>query len=138
MKCSISDSISKIKNDLEQFDDMDKYEYIIDYGDRLIELPDIYRLPMYQVMGCQSELWIRDFGDRTLKFKAYSEAKIVRGLTAMILEIFNDKTKDEILGTDPEILNNLGIKGLLTAGRQNGVGNLIRKIYEIADRKSDN
>lgn len=139
MKNSIKDQISKIKEEIELFDDdMSKYEYIIDYGDNLSELSETYQIPQYLVLGCQSKLWIRDFGDKTLEFKAYSEAKIVRGLVAIILDIFNGKTKQEILSTDPKILNSLGISGLLTPGRQNGVGNLITRIYEIADKRTDN
>ena len=132
-------NLSKIKEELDSYDDdMDKYEYIIDYGDTLKELPEIYRMDQYLVLGCQSKLWIRDFGDKTLDFKAYSEAKIVRGLAAMILDIFNGKTKEEILSMDPKILNSLGIAGILTPGRQNGIGNLIKRIYEIADKRSSN
>lgn len=132
-------NLSKIKEELDSYDDdMDKYEYIIDYGDTLKELPEIYRMDQYLVLGCQSKLWIRDFGDKTLEFKAYSEAKIVRGLAAMILDIFNGKTKEEILGMDPKILNSLGIAGILTPGRQNGIGNLIKRIYEIADKRTSN
>jgi cysteine desulfuration protein SufE len=139
MKNSIKDKITKFKNDLEIFDeDMDKYDYIIEYGDRLTELDEIYRMDQYLVMGCQSKLWIREFGDSTLEFRAFSEAKIVRGLAAMVLDIFNGKTKKEILETEPKILNSLGIAGLLTPGRQNGIGNLVKKIYEIADKRTDN
>jgi len=139
MKNSVEDSILKIKNDLELFDDnMDKYDYIIEYGDKLLELESEYQTPQYLVLGCQSKLWIKGFGTNTLQFKAYSEAKIVRGLVAIILDIFNGKTKEEILETDPKILNSLGINGLLTPGRQNGVGNLISKIYEIANKRTDN
>lgn len=139
MTNSIKDKILKIKSDLEVFDDdMDKYDYIIEYGDRLYELDDIYKMDQYLVMGCQSKLWIREFGDTTLEFKAFSEAKIVRGLAAMVLDIFNGKTKKEILETDPKILNSLGIAGLLTPGRQNGIGNLIARIYEITNKRTDN
>jgi cysteine desulfuration protein SufE len=136
---SVEDTILQIKNDLDVFDDnMEKYDYIIECGDTLPEMPELYRMDMYQVMGCQSKLWIRDFGDTTLEFKAYSEAKIVRGLAAIVLKIYNGKTKEEILKTDPKVLNNLGIASLLTPGRQNGIGNLIAKIYEITNKRPDN
>jgi len=139
MKNSINQRISKIKEELELFeDDMDKYEYIIDYGDRLLDLEEIYRTDQHLVLGCQSKLWICELGDKQLEFRAYSEAKIVKGLVALILDIFNGKTKKEILETDPKILNTLGITGLLTPGRQNGVGNLIKRIYEIADKRTNN
>lgn len=139
MKNSVDSQISKIKQDLELFEDnMDKYDYIIEYGDRLVELDSTYHTDQYLVLGCQSKLWIKDFGSEKLELKAYSEAKIVRGLVAIVLDIFNGKPKDQIKGTDPKILNRLGIAGLLTPGRQNGVGNLIMKIYEIADKRTDN
>lgn len=139
MTDSVKSKIDFIKEEIESYDDdMDKYEYIIDYGDQLVELPEIYRMDQYLVLGCQSKLWVRDFGDSTLEFKAYSEAKIVRGLAAIVLEIFNGKTKEEILETDPKILNNLGIAGILTPGRQNGIGNLIKRIYEIANKRTSN
>ncbi len=135
MKNSVKDTILKIKTELELFDDnMDKYEYLIECGDRLADLDEEYRTERNLVLGCQSKLWVMNFGDQKLQFKAYSEAKIVRGLVAIILEIFNGKSKEEILETDPKILNTLGISGLLTPGRQNGVGNLIKRIYEIANR----
>ena len=136
MKSSIESTIAKFKEDLDSFDDnMDKYEYIIDYGDRLVELPKSDRHDGNKVLGCQSELWIKDCGTSLLEFKAFSEAKIVRGLATIVLEIYNNRSKAEILNTDPSVLNKLGISGLLTAGRQNGIGNLIRKIYEIANGK---
>ena len=50
----------------------------------------------------------------------------------MVLQIYNGKTKEEVLSIDKNILNELGIAGLLTAGRQNGIGNLINKVYEYA------
>lgn len=139
MTNSVERKVIELKEALESFDDkMDKYNFIIDYGDQLQELPLEFRNNSHRVLGCQSELWFRGHGDKTLKFEAYSEAKMVRGLAAMVIEIYNDKTVDEILSTDPKILNNLGISGILTPGRQNGIGNLIAKIYEIANKRSNN
>lgn len=139
MKNSLELKVLALKDELESFDDkMDKYEYIIDYGDRLPELSVEFRDNKHRVLGCQSELWIRGSGTKKLKFEAFSEAKMVRGLAAMVLDIYNDRTAEEILETDPKILNNLGIDGLLTPGRQNGIGNLIAKIYEIANKRTSN
>ena len=139
MKNSLELKVLEIKEALDSFDDkMDKYEFILDYGDQLKELAPEFRISSNKVLGCQSELWFRGYGSKKIQFEAYSEAKMVRGLTAMVLEIYNGKTAEEILATDPKILNNLGIQGLLTPGRQNGIGNLIAKIYEIANKRTGN
>jgi sulfur transfer protein SufE len=61
--------------------------------------------------------------------KAYGDSHIVKGMTALILDIFNGAPKDAVKNTDPVVLEKLGIKSILTPGRQNGVGNLIKKIY---------
>lgn len=139
MKNSIELEIDKLKEDIGVFDDnMEKYDFIIDYGDTLQDLDEKYWTDENKVLGCQSNLWIYDFGTKKTNFKAYADAKIVRGLAAMILQIYNGKTYDEILSCDPKVLNNLGIASLLTPGRQNGIGNLIAKIYEIAHKRTGN
>lgn len=130
---TIEQEIQRQSKLLENFDDpMERYQLIIDFGDKLPELNDEFRIDENRVLGCQSNLWMKNFGTEQLELRAYSEAFIVRGLAQMVLEIYNGKTKDEILATDPNILENLGIAGLLTPGRQNGIGNLIKKVYEYA------
>jgi cysteine desulfuration protein SufE len=61
-----------------------------------------------------------------------SDAVIVKGLVALMLQILNDRTQVEIQNFDIDLLKELGIKGLLTPGRQNGVSSLIQRIQLLA------
>ena len=131
---TIKQEIHKLSKLLEDFDDpMERYQLIIDFGDKLPELTDEFRIDENKVIGCQSNLWIKDFGTDKLELRAYSEAFIVRGLAQIILQIYNGKTRLEVQSTDIDVLESLGIAGLLTPGRQNGIGNLIKKVYEYAE-----
>jgi len=132
---TIEQEIKKLSQTLNEFDDnLEKYQFIMEFGDNLDELPIEFRTDENKVIGCQSDLWISNFSQDKLEAKAYSEALIVRGLVGIVLKIYNGRTADEILYSDPKLLNGLGIDGILTPGRQNGVGNLIKKIYKIMEK----
>jgi sulfur transfer protein SufE len=49
-----------------------------------------------------------------------------------MLQILNGRTQKEIQNFDIDLLKELGIKGILTPGRQNGVGSLIQRIQLLA------
>ncbi len=130
---TIKQEIEQLSQLLNEFEDnLDKYQFIMDFGDDLKELSSEFRTDSNRVLGCQSSLWVHNFGNDNMKLEAYSDALIVRGLVGMVLKIYNNKSKQEILDSDPNLLNNLGISGILTPGRQNGVGNLINKVYDYA------
>ena len=83
--------------------------------------------------GCQSDLWlVAERKDDVLHYRATSDAVIVKGLVALMLQILNDRTPEEIRDFDTDLLKELGIKGLLTPGRQNGVGSLVQRIQLLA------
>lgn len=130
---NVKQEIQHLSQLLNEFDDnLDKYQFIMDFGDNIPELSSEFHTDENRVNGCQSNLWIKNFGTDTMDLKAYSDALVVRGLVGMVLKIYNNKTKQEVLNSDPNLLNNLGISGILTPGRQNGVGNLINKVYDYA------
>ena len=130
---AIQKEIETLSQLLNEFDDpMEKYELIMDLGNELPTLDEQYCTDENRILGCQSNLWVKNFGTDCIDLKATSDAFIVRGMAQMILKVFNGKTKEEVLATNPDVLQALGISGLLTAGRQNGVGNLINKVYMYA------
>lgn len=135
MTSSVKQEIENLNQLLTEIEDnLEKYQVIMDFGDSLPELTKEFLIDENRVQGCQSELWIKDFGTDVFELRAQSEALIVRGLVAMILKIYNGKSKDEVANTEPNVLAQLGISGILTPGRQNGVGNLIKKIYGYAGK----
>lgn len=118
------------------FDDwMDKYALIIEQGNALTTLDEKYKTPENLIQGCQSRVWLQtDFIEGRLYFKSESDAVIVKGLLALVLRVFNDRTPDEITGTDLRFMKELGLTEHLSPTRANGLLAVIKQIrfYAIA------
>ena len=128
-------TIDQIIDDFELLDDWeDRYRYVIELGKQLDPLPEAARTDTNKVRGCASQVWLvtrrgEDKGEPVLHFAGDSDALIVRGLVAIAITLFNDKTASEILATDADALfDRLGLKAHLTAQRSNGLRALVNRI----------
>ena len=131
---NIKEAIENIKDDLEFFDDeLDKYEFIIDLGKKLKPFNDSDQKDEYLVQGCTSQVWlVPTIKDDILYLSGTSDAIIVKGLVHIILEIFNERTLEEIQKFDINILSELGLAEIITPNRQSGVQGMIKKIIKVA------
>ena len=88
-----------------------------------------------KVRGCQSQVWLfGDLRDGQVWFQADSDAAIVRGLAALILRVYSGRTPDEILATEPEFVEQIGMSEHLSMTRSNGLRAMVKqiKIYALA------
>ena len=131
---NIEKAINNIKDDLEFFDDeLQKYDYIIDIGKKLPAFNDENQQDIYLVQGCTSQVWlVPTIKDDILSLEGTSDAIIVKGLVYIILDIFNNRTIQEIQEFDINILNELGLSEIITPNRQSGVQGMIKKIMEVS------
>ena len=131
---NIEKAINNIKDDLEFFDDeLQKYDYIIDIGKKLPAFNDENQQDIYLVQGCTSQVWlVPTIKDDILTLEGTSDAIIVKGLVYIILDIFNNRTIQEIQEFDVNILNELGLSEIITPNRQSGVQGMIKKIMEVS------
>jgi cysteine desulfuration protein SufE len=117
------------------FDDWeDRYRYIIDLGKQLPQMPDSHKREELLVRGCQSQVWL-DWraADGRLQFEVDSDAHIVRGLIAIVLSAFNNKTPAEIRSFDIESLfARLDLLKHLSPTRGNGLRAMVQRIRDIA------
>jgi len=113
----------------------DRYSYLIDLGKKLPEFPAELQVEENLMPGCQSQVWLISYmeGDK-LRFKASSDAMIVSGLIAMILKVYDNRTPQEILATDPEFIEELGLKKHLSPSRSNGLHSLVQHVMAAAKR----
>jgi len=113
----------------------DRYGYLIDLGKKLPEFPAELQVEENLMPGCQSQVWLISYmeGDK-LRFKASSDAMIVSGLIAMILKVYDNRTPQEILATDPEFIEELGLKKHLSPSRSNGLHSLVQHVMAAAKR----
>lgn len=107
----------------------DRYEHIINLGKKLPPIDEAHRIEDNKVHGCQSQVWLHaeKQGD-VIHFQADSDALIVKGLIALLLRVYNDRTALDILQTDPTFITKIGLDRHLSPTRANGLGAMLKKI----------
>ena len=124
-------TIEQIIDDFGVIDDWDeRYRYIIDLGRKMPPFPDALRTDGVKVRGCASQVWLvsaRENGKLT--FVGDSDALIVRGLIALLLQLYSGKPPAEILAIDAkQILTGLGLDTHLSQQRSNGLFSMVERI----------
>jgi cysteine desulfuration protein SufE len=112
----------------------DRYRYIIDLGRELPPLPQELRTDDRLVRGCQSQVWIDVHEeDGRLQLAVDSDAFIVKGLLAVVLAAYNNRSPREVLDFDVEAyFEELGLLQHLSPTRGNGLRAMVARIREIA------
>ena len=85
-----------------------------------------------QVQGCDSATWlVGQYQQQQWIFAIDSEARIIRGIGALLSTLVNGKTSQQILAMDLAAeLNQLGLTAHLSASRNNGVRAIIARIRQ--------
>lgn len=112
----------------------EKYQYVIDLSNRLEALDDCYKTDEWKIKGCQSQVWlVPQYSENKLHFRGDSDALLVRGIIAIVLIIYNDKSPEEIKNIQiNDIFAKLGLEENLTPSRRNGMMSMVAKIIEYA------
>ncbi|ELV8641190.1 cysteine desulfurase sulfur acceptor subunit CsdE [Vibrio vulnificus] len=112
----------------------DRYRQVIQWGKKLPVMPDALKSEQVMVAGCESQVWLvaeQDGGMWT--FCADSDARIVRGLIALVLAAYNSKTAEQIQAFDIEAyFERLGLIAHLSPSRGNGLKAIVEQIKNIA------
>ncbi len=70
--------------------------------------------------------------DGLIRFRADSDALIVRGLIALLLRLYSGRRADEILATPPEFFDILELGSHLSGSRANGLHAMVQRIQAFA------
>ena len=122
---------------IEEFSDiddwMDKYQMLIDLGNELDMLDEQYKNNQNLIDGCQSRVWIQcDYKDGKLYFTADSDALIVKGIIALLIQVISGHTPTEILDAELYFIDRIGLKDHLSPTRSNGLLAMIKQIRAYA------
>ena len=126
---------NEIVDDLAFFDDWeDRYKYIIDLGKDLPAMDQSLRTPERLVKGCQSNVWLDvRSSEFALSFTVDSDAYIVRGLLALVMAAYNDKSAADIIAFDIDgYFQQLDLERHLSPTRGNGLKAIVATIQAIA------
>jgi cysteine desulfuration protein SufE len=123
LESSAAEAQSAIADEFAFFGDWsERYQYLIDLGRRLSPLPDDARTEDNRIQGCQSKVWIVASGDASrLEFDAASDSSIVAGLVYLALRVYSGRSAAEILATDPDYVDRIGLGKHLSPTRTNGL-----------------
>ena len=132
----IKDKIQQWSDNLKLLSGMDRLEYIIELGRKLLPLDDRFKIDSFKIHGCASNLWlVPRFEKDTLMLSADADAFITKGTAYMVLDILNGQRYGSIKKIKREDFAPLGMAELLSVQRQNGLGLLITTIKKYADSR---
>ncbi|MGQ4659681.1 SufE family protein [Lysobacter sp. F6437] len=114
----------------------ERYQYLIDLGRKLPDLPAEWKTEEHRLHGCQSMVWIVAEGDADkLDFHAISDSAIVSGLVYLALRVYSGRSAAEIADTDADYIADIGLAKHLSPTRSNGLAALLAFIRDQARRR---
>ena len=135
---SINEQQDEIIEEFEAFDDwMERYQLIVDYARELKKHPvaEADKTDTNLIDGCQSKVWITArMEEGKLYFNGDSDALLVKGIVALLLEVLSGHTPQEIIDADLYFIERIGLKEHLSPTRSNGVVAMLKQIrlYALA------
>ncbi|WP_448694772.1 SufE family protein [Pseudomonas moraviensis] len=107
---------------------------LMQFGDRLPPLADAQKCEANRVHGCESQVWlVGDLRDGRWQFRASSDARMIRGLVALLLLRVNGLSAAELQQVDlPEWFTQLGLSRQLSPSRSNGLNAVLTRMNELA------
>lgn len=112
---------------------MDKYAYLIELGKDLPLIDQKYKSDQHLISGCQSRVWLHaDLVDGKIIFTADSDAVITKGIISLLIQALSGHTPKEILNSDLEFLEKIGLKEHLSPTRANGLTSMVKQIQLYA------
>ena len=135
MSTEIRDIEQEIIEEFELFDDWtDKYQYIIELGQKLPVLDEKYKIEENKIRGCQSSVWLNSFEkDGRVYFEADSDSTFVKGEIALLIRVLSGKRGEDIVKAELKFIDAIGLRQHVAVTRANGLASMIKqmKLYAL-------
>ena len=126
----------EIIDDFALFDTWeDKYQYIIELGQKLPVFNPALKTDDYRIKGCQSSVWLdASYSDGRIVFSADSDSTFVKGEIALLMKVLSGRTPREILDAKLEFVDAIGLRQHMAVTRANGLNAMVKqmKAYALA------
>ena len=133
---TINELQDEVIEDFAGLDDwMDRFPMPTDLGDEYRPLPDSEPAEQNLIDGCQSRVWlVCDEEAGLLRFRAESDALIVKGIAALLVKVLSGHTPQEILDADLYFIKEIGLSEHLSPTRSNGLLAMVKqmRMYALA------
>jgi cysteine desulfuration protein SufE len=129
------DTEQEIIDDFALFDDWtEKYQYIIELGQKLPPLDPQYKTDDRRIKGCQSSVWLHaSQHDGKIRFEADSDSTFVKGEIALLIKVLSDRTPEDIVNAELKFIDAIGLRQHVAVTRANGLAAMIKqmKLYAL-------
>lgn len=122
---------------VKDFQDCQQWEQrarlLLQWGAQLEELPEDLREPENLVHGCETRVWLRlDQRSEPPRFQLASEARLLRGLLAVLLLRIDGLSAEQIATVDLDAwFSQLGLSKQLSPSRSNGLNAVLERMHEL-------
>ncbi|MDQ0979488.1 SufE family protein [Pseudomonas synxantha] len=107
---------------------------LMQWGERLPVLAEDQKIDANLVQGCESLVWlVGRLQDGHWQFAASSEARMIRGLVALLLARVNGLSAAQLQAVDlPGWFDQLGLSRQLSPSRSNGLNAVLQRMRELS------
>ena len=131
----IQQTENEIVEDFELFEEWeDKYQYIIELGQKLPPLANEFKTDDRKIKGCQSNVWLHAFErEGEIIFNADSDSTFVKGEIALLIQVMSGRTPEEIISAELGFIDRVGLRQHMALTRANGLAAMIKqmKLYAV-------
>lgn len=130
----LKDKIKMTGEEISILDNENKLQYLIDLAKDVDVLDQKFKIDDNKIFGCASNLWVvAEKSDGKIFYKHDADAFITKGTAKLVIDILNGEKISEVSNLNKDDFKSLGIMELLTAQRQNGLGNLLERLIKLAN-----
>ena len=114
-----------------------RYQYLIELGEKLPEMPAKYKTDENRVKPCMSTVWVHAYADQddkgTLHYDGDCDTSVIKGVLALLIQLAESKTADEIqqLNVD-DVFEKLNLGEHLSPNRHVGVYAIVELMKQQA------
>jgi cysteine desulfuration protein SufE len=107
----------------------EKYLAIMEFGKTLEPLDEKLKTNENKISGCQSRVWLDlQLVNGLVQINGAADSRLVQGLLAIIIEVYKNKTPQEIIELDESWISELGLDKNISMIRRSGMKAIIKNI----------
>jgi cysteine desulfuration protein SufE len=132
---TIAEIENEIVDDFALFDTWEeKYQYIIEIGQKLKPLAAEFKVDENKIKGCQSSVWLTaNENNGIIEFFADSDSVFVKGEIALLMEVLSGQPAEAIVDAELGFIDQIGLRSHMAQTRANGLAAMIKqmKLYAV-------
>ena len=112
----------------------EKYQYIIEIGQKLKPLAAEFKVDENKIKGCQSSVWLTaSENNGIIEFFADSDSVFVKGEIALLMEVLSNQSPEAIVNAELRFIDQIGLRSHMAQTRANGLAAMIKqmKLYAV-------